>query len=121
MHAVAPTMSSSPPDTGRRRRSPWQVVIGGGFASAVGPGPVGLSTLSLFVVPISLEMGFGRTIVTSAYTVGALGVAVGMLLVTEAGGTVTTIDAAGDPKTGASILATNAELHPALRKVLQAA
>ena len=81
MHAVAPTMSSSPPDTGRRRRSPWQVVIGGGFASAVGPGPVGLSTLSLFVVPISLEMGFGRTIVTSAYTVGALGVAVGMLLV----------------------------------------
>ena len=81
MHAVAPTMSSSPPDTGRRRRSPWQVVIGGGFASAVGPGPVGLSTLSLFVVPISLEMGFGRTIVTSAFTVGALGVAVGMLLV----------------------------------------
>lgn len=81
MRAVAPTMSSSPPDTGRRRRSPWQVVIGGGFASAVGPAPVGLSTLSLFVVPISLEMGFGRTIVTSAYTVGALGVAVGMLLV----------------------------------------
>ena len=76
MHAVAPTMSSSPPDTGRRRRSPWQVVIGGGFASAVGPAQVGLSTLSLFVVPISLEMGFGRTIVTSAYTVGALGVAV---------------------------------------------
>ena len=48
-------------------------------------------------------------------------VAAGVLFVTEAGGTVTTIEADGDPKTGASILATNAELHPALRKVLQAA
>jgi len=45
-------------------------------------------------------------------------VAAGILFVTEAGGTVTTIEADGDPKTGASILSTNTELHPALRKVL---
>jgi myo-inositol-1(or 4)-monophosphatase len=45
-------------------------------------------------------------------------VAAGILFVTEAGGTVTTIEADGDPKTGSSILSTNTELHPALRKVL---
>src|SRR5690606_9434631 len=48
-------------------------------------------------------------------------VAAGVLFVTEAGGLVTTIDPDGDPKTGVSILAANAELHPQLRKVLQAA
>ena len=37
MHAVAPTMSSSPPDTGRRRRSPWQVVIGGSPVAGITP------------------------------------------------------------------------------------
>jgi len=47
-------------------------------------------------------------------------VAAGILFVTEAGGRVTTIDNDGDPKTGASILASNTELHPQLRKVLQA-
>ena len=46
-------------------------------------------------------------------------VAAGILFVTEAGGRVTTIDNDGDPKTGVSILATNSELHPQLRKVLQ--
>ncbi len=45
-------------------------------------------------------------------------VAAGILFVTEAGGTVTTIEADGDPKTGSSVLCTNTELHPALRKVL---
>lgn len=45
--------------------------------------------------------------------------AAGILFVTEAGGRVTTIDNDGDPKTGVSILASNPELHPHLRKVLQ--
>jgi myo-inositol-1(or 4)-monophosphatase len=48
-------------------------------------------------------------------------VAAGILFVTEAGGLVTTIEQDGDPKTGASVLACNPELHPQLRKVLQAA
>jgi myo-inositol-1(or 4)-monophosphatase len=47
-------------------------------------------------------------------------VAAGILFVTEAGGRVTTIENDGDPKTGVSILASNTELHPQLRKVLQA-
>ena len=47
--------------------------------------------------------------------------AAGILFVTEAGGRVTTIEEDGDPKTGASILASNTELHPHLRKVLQGA
>ena len=47
--------------------------------------------------------------------------AAGILFVTEAGGSVTTIDPDGDPKTGVSILAANTELHPQLRKVLQGA
>jgi myo-inositol-1(or 4)-monophosphatase len=46
-------------------------------------------------------------------------VAAGILFVTEAGGRVTTIENDGDPKTGKSILASNTELHPHLRKVLQ--
>ena len=45
----------------------------------------------------------------------------GILFVTEAGGIVTTIANDGDPKTGVSVLAANPELHPQLRKVLQAA
>jgi myo-inositol-1(or 4)-monophosphatase len=48
-------------------------------------------------------------------------VAAGILFVTEAGGRVTTIDNDGDPKTGSTILASNTELHPQLRKVLQGA
>ena len=46
--------------------------------------------------------------------------AAGVLVVTEAGGRVTTIEDDGDPKTGVSVLACNSELHPQLRKVLQA-
>jgi myo-inositol-1(or 4)-monophosphatase len=46
-------------------------------------------------------------------------VAAGILLVTEAGGVVTTIDQDGDPRNGKQILAVNGELHPQLRKVLQ--
>ena len=48
-------------------------------------------------------------------------VAAGILLVTEAGGLVTTIDIDGDPKNGKQIVAANPELQPQLRKVLQAA
>ncbi|MNT29048.1 Inositol-1-monophosphatase [compost metagenome] len=48
-------------------------------------------------------------------------VAAGILFVTEAGGTVTTIDIDGDPKNGKQIVASNPELHPQLRKILQAA
>ena len=43
----------------------------------------------------------------------------GEVFVTEDGGRVTTIENDGDPKKGHSILATNSELHPQLRKVLQ--
>ena len=48
-------------------------------------------------------------------------VAAGVLLVTEAGGKVTSIDADGDPRSGKQVLAANPELHPQLRKVLQGA
>ncbi len=48
-------------------------------------------------------------------------VAAGILFVTEAGGIVTSIEDGGDPKNGATIIAANAEVHPTLRKVLQAA
>lgn len=48
-------------------------------------------------------------------------VAAGILFVTEAGGTVTSIDPDGDPRTGRTILAANAELHPQILKILRAA
>lgn len=48
-------------------------------------------------------------------------VAAGILLVTEAGGLVTSIDQDGDPKSGKTIIAANPDLHTQLRKVLQAA
>lgn len=79
MNAVAAT--TDPVRQSGKRRSPWRVVVGAGFASAVGPAPIGLSTLSLFVLPITMEMDFGRTVVTSAYTVGATGVAIGTIFV----------------------------------------
>ncbi|MGA0546422.1 inositol monophosphatase family protein [Brevundimonas sp. VNH65] len=46
-------------------------------------------------------------------------VAAGLLLVSEAGGTVTAIEDDGDPATGRTILASAPDLHGALRKVLQ--
>ncbi|MFN9250410.1 MAG: inositol monophosphatase family protein [Brevundimonas sp.] len=45
-------------------------------------------------------------------------VAAGLLFVTEAGGVVTTIDGEGEARSGASILAANADLHPQLKRVL---
>ena len=46
-------------------------------------------------------------------------VAAGILLVTEAGGVVTTIDADGDPRAGKQIVAANPEIHGLVRKVLR--
>ena len=48
-------------------------------------------------------------------------VAAGILLVTEAGGIVTSIELDGDPKNGKTIVAGNPDIHAKLRKVLQAA
>ncbi|WP_292050969.1 MULTISPECIES: inositol monophosphatase family protein [unclassified Brevundimonas] len=48
-------------------------------------------------------------------------VAAGILLVTEAGGVVTTIELDGDAKSGNTIVAGNPEIQAKLRKVLQAA
>jgi len=48
-------------------------------------------------------------------------VAAGVLMVQESGGKVSTIEEHGDPVQGASILASNPELHPQVLKALQAA
>ncbi|MBO9710998.1 MAG: inositol monophosphatase [Caulobacter sp.] len=48
-------------------------------------------------------------------------VAAGVLMVTESGGKVTTIEEHGDPVEGASILAANQELHPQILERLRAA
>ncbi|MCU1583416.1 MAG: major facilitator superfamily 1 [Microbacteriaceae bacterium] len=65
----------------RKQRSPWWVLFGGGLAGAFGPGPVVLSTLGLFVLPITAETGWGRTTVTGAYSVAAVGMALGLPIV----------------------------------------
>ncbi|MFI5844984.1 MFS transporter [Catenuloplanes sp. NPDC051500] len=62
------------------RTSPWWVVAGGGTAAAVGP-QMYLATIGLFVLPIVEETGFGRTTVTGAYSVAAIGMAIGLILV----------------------------------------
>ena len=48
-------------------------------------------------------------------------VAAGLILVTEAGGKITTIEEGGDPKGGSSIVAANLDLHPLLVERLRAA
>jgi myo-inositol-1(or 4)-monophosphatase len=48
-------------------------------------------------------------------------VAAGVLLVTEAGGAISTIEEPGDPATGVSICAANTEVHPLLLERLRAA
>lgn len=65
----------------RRQRSPWWVLVGGGVAGAVGPGPIVMTTLGIFVIPITEETGFGRTVVTGAYSVAAVGMALGLPIV----------------------------------------
>ncbi|MFD3687096.1 MFS transporter [Nocardiopsis sp. NPDC058631] len=63
-------------------RSPWWVVVGGGTANAVGP-PMYLATIGLFVLPIVEETGFSRTTVTGAFSVAAVGMAIGLIIVAQ--------------------------------------
>ncbi|WP_250034911.1 MFS transporter [Paractinoplanes maris] len=72
MTTVAPRLS--------RLTNPWWVVVGGGTAAAVGP-QMYLATIGLFVLPITEETGFSRTTVTGAYSVAAVGMAIGLLIV----------------------------------------
>ncbi len=65
-----------------KTRSPWWVVVGAGIAAAVGP-QVYLATIGLFVLPIAEDTGFSRTTVTGAYSVAAVGMALGMLIVAQ--------------------------------------
>ncbi len=65
-----------------RPRSPWWVVVGGGVAAAVGP-QLYLATIGLFVLPITEETGFSRTTVTGSYSVAAVGMAIGMVIVAQ--------------------------------------
>ncbi|RIV39249.1 MFS transporter [Micromonospora radicis] len=58
------------------------MVVGGGTAAAVGP-QMYLATIGLFVLPIAEETGFSRTTVTGAYSVAAVGMALGMLIVAQ--------------------------------------
>ncbi|MGC6533782.1 MAG: inositol monophosphatase family protein [Flavobacteriales bacterium] len=55
------------------------------------------------------------------YSLHSWDVAAGILLVREAGGTVTAFDQAADPVKGQSIVASNTALHPAMVEVLQSA
>ncbi|MBM2615821.1 MFS transporter [Actinoplanes sp. LDG1-06] len=65
-----------------RTSSPWWVVVGAGTANAVGP-QMYLATIGLFVLPIAEETGFSRTTVTAAYSVGAVGMAIGLVIVAQ--------------------------------------
>ena len=65
-----------------RARSPWWVVVGAGTANAVGP-QMYLATTGLFVLPIVEETGFSRTTVTGAYSVAAVGMVIGLLIVSR--------------------------------------
>ncbi|MFY7068464.1 MFS transporter [Nocardiopsis changdeensis] len=65
-----------------RPRSPWWVIIGSGTANAVGP-QMYLATIGLFVLPIAEETGFGRTTVTGAFSVAAVGMAIGLVVVAQ--------------------------------------
>uniref|UniRef100_A0AAU2VJ61 MFS transporter n=1 Tax=Streptomyces sp. NBC_00008 TaxID=2903610 RepID=A0AAU2VJ61_9ACTN len=60
-----------------RPRSPWWVAVGSGLAMAVSAGPMVMSTLSLFVIPITEDTGWSRATVTAAFTFMAVGQAIG--------------------------------------------
>ncbi|MFJ4771115.1 MFS transporter [Streptomyces uncialis] len=62
-------------------RNPWWVVVGSGLAMAVSAGPLLISTLGLFVIPITEETGWSRATVTAAFTFMALGQAIGTPIV----------------------------------------
>ena len=63
-------------------RNPWWVIVGSGTANAVGP-QMYLATIGLFVLPIVEETGFGRTVVTGAFSVAAVGMAIGLIVVAQ--------------------------------------
>ncbi|WP_406140088.1 MFS transporter [Streptomyces sp. NBC_01089] len=65
----------------QRPRSPWWVVIGSGLATAFSAGPMVVSTLSLFVIPITEDTGWSRSAVTAAFTFMSVGQAVGTPIV----------------------------------------
>jgi MFS family permease len=58
------------------------VIVGSGTANAVGP-QMYLATIGLFVLPIVEETGFGRTTVTGAFSVAAVGMAIGLVVVAQ--------------------------------------
>ncbi len=72
------TVAHRPP----KPRSPWWVVVGAGTAQAVGP-QMFLATIGLFVLPITEETGFSRTTVTGAYSVAAIGMVLGLIIVSQ--------------------------------------
>jgi MFS family permease len=74
-------MSSTAQQGARRQRNPWGVLFGSGVAQMFGPGPLVLVTLGVFVIPITEDTGFGRTTVTGAYSVAAIGMAIGLVIV----------------------------------------
>ncbi|CAL9340208.1 MULTISPECIES: MFS transporter [Nocardiopsis] len=74
-------MSTAAPRT-PRPRSPWWVLVGSGTANAVGP-QMYLATIGLFVLPIVEDTGFSRTTVTGAFSVAAVGMAIGLVIVAQ--------------------------------------
>ncbi|MFI6424475.1 MFS transporter [Promicromonospora sp. NPDC050880] len=73
---------SSVPRPAARPRSPWWVVVGAGTANAVGP-QLYLATTGVFVLPIVEDTGFSRTTVTGAYSVAAVGMVIGLIVVSR--------------------------------------
>ncbi|MEU4285606.1 MFS transporter [Nocardiopsis dassonvillei] len=74
-------MSTVAPRT-PRPRSPWWVLVGSGTANAVGP-QMYLATIGLFVLRIVEDTGFSRTTVTGAFSVAAVGMAIGLVIVAQ--------------------------------------
>lgn len=65
------------------QRNPWFVVAGQGLIAMVGPAPLPLGTLGIFVVAITADVGWGRTQVTGGFTVAALAMAAGLVVVSR--------------------------------------
>ncbi|PDP86649.1 MFS transporter [Glycomyces fuscus] len=58
------------------------MLVGSGTANAVGP-QMYLATIGLFVLPIVEDTGFSRTTVTGAFSVAAVGMAIGLVVVAQ--------------------------------------
>jgi MFS family permease len=58
------------------------VVAGAGTAAAVGP-QMYLATIGVFVAPIVQQTGFGRTTVTGSFSVAAVGMVIGLIIVSQ--------------------------------------